>query len=231
MSSKPKILVIDDEGAIRKFLRVSLEAHGYEIGEAVSAAEGLTQAVAFRPDLVVLDLELPDRSGLQVLKELREWSPVPVIVLTVRDSEEDKVALLDAGADDYLTKPFSVPELLARVRVAERHRSHQATGDPVFRSGPMEVDLTSRQVKVSGKEIRLTATEYDILRLLVEHAGKVVTHRQLLKEIWGPNSVEHTQYLRVYVGHLRKKLEAGPEAPALILTEPGVGYRLSVIFA
>ncbi len=222
-----KILVVDDEAAIRKFLRVSLEAQGFKVVEAVSGKEGLTQAVASRPDLIILDLGLPDIEGFEVLGSLREWSKVPVIVLTVRDDEEDKVRALDGGADDYLTKPFSVPELLARIRVAERHRL-PASESPLFQSGDLEVDLSSRSVKVRGKEVRLTATEWEILRLLVEHAGKAVTHRQILKQVWGPNAVEHTQYLRVYVGHLRKKLEQATDQ-AFIRTEPGVGYRLLLL--
>jgi two-component system KDP operon response regulator KdpE len=224
MKAIQRILVVDDEGAIRKFLRVSLQNHGYQIEEAVSGKEALTKAIEFRPELVILDLGLPDQDGLSVLKRLREWSNVPVIVLTVRDSEQDKVQLLDAGAEDYLTKPFSVPELLARVRVIER-RILPSDQSPLLKFGPLEIDLAGRTVKVNGKLIRLTATEYDILRLLVENAGKVVTHRQILKQIWGPNAVEHTQYLRVYVGHLRKKIETDLEAPSFILTEPGVGYR------
>ena len=225
MKAIQRILVVDDEAAIRKFLRVSLQNQGYQIEEAVSGKEALTQAIAFRPELVILDLGLPDQDGLSVLKSLREWSKVPVIVLTVRDSEQDKVQLLDAGAEDYLTKPFSVPELLARMRVVERHSLPLDSKSPLLEFGPLEIDLAGRTVKVNGGLIRLTATEYSILRLLVENAGKVVTHRQILKQIWGPNAVEHTQYLRVYVGHLRKKLEADPEAPSLIITEPGVGYR------
>jgi len=228
MKSEKRILIIDDESAIRKFLRVGLEAHGYAIAEALSGKEGLTQAVAFRPDLVILDLGLSDMEGLEVLRRLREWSRAPVLVLTVRDSEQDKVQLLDAGADDYLTKPFSVPELLARLRVAERHMDAVTSSEPIFRLGELEVDLSGRTVKVQGKAVHLTATEYDILKLLIENFGKVVTHRQILKQIWGPNSVEHTQYLRVYVGHLRKKLEAERTSPSIILTEPGVGYRLNI---
>lgn len=224
MNSSRKILVIDDEAAIRKFLRVSLEAQGFKVEEAVSGQEGLAQAIAFRPDLVILDLGLPDIEGFEVLARLREWSQVPVLVLTVRDAEEDKVRALDGGADDYLTKPFSVPELLARIRVAERHRL-PASESPLFQTGDLEVDLAARSVKVKGQEVRLTATEWEILRLLIEHAGKAVTHRQILKQVWGPNSVEHTQYLRVYVGHLRKKLETANSGP-FIRTEPGVGYRL-----
>jgi len=226
--NRAKILVIDDEAAIRKFLRVSLEAEGYSIVEAVSGKEGLVQAAGARPDVVIMDLGLSDMEGLEVLRRIREWSSVPVLVLTVRDAEQDKVQLLDAGADDYLTKPFSVPELLARLRVAERHYYSKEETGSVFHSGPLEIDFAARIVKVKGQEVRLTATEYGILRLLARNAGKVVTHRQILKEIWGPNSVEHTQYLRVYVGHLRKKLESDVSGPELLLTEPGVGYRLKM---
>jgi Response regulators consisting of a CheY-like receiver domain and a winged-helix DNA-binding domain len=225
MKAIQRILIIDDEAAIRKLLRVSLQNHGYQIEEAVSGTEALAKAISFRPELVILDLGLPDQDGLSVLKRLREWSKTPVIVLTVRDSEQDKIQLLDAGAEDYLTKPFSVPELLARIRVVERHILPSDQKSPVMEFGPLEIDLAARTVKVKGALIRLTATEYDILRLFVENAGKVVTHRQILKQIWGPNAVEHTQYLRVYVGHLRKKIEADPETPSLIITEPGVGYR------
>jgi len=226
MSLIQRILVIDDESAIRKFLRVSLSNHDFQIEEAASGQEGISKAIAFRPELVILDLSLPDQDGLEVLNSLREWSKVPVIVLTVRDSEQDKVQLLDAGADDYLTKPFSVPELLARIRVIDRHQEPADSEDLIFRSANLEIDFPARTVKVRGNAVHLTATEFEILRLLWKNAGKVVTHRQILKEIWGPNSVEHTQYLRVYVGHLRKKLEEDPQAPALIVTEPGVGYRL-----
>ncbi len=222
---KRKIVVIDDEASIRKFLKVSLEMEGYQIKEAINGKDGLREVIAHHPDVVILDLGLPDMDGLQVLKAIREWSQVSIIVLTVREDEESKVKILDAGADDYLTKPFSVPELLARLRVAERHADADEDVTPLFRSGPLEVDLTGRVVKVNGQEVHLTSTEYGILHLLIKNAGKVVTHRQILKEIWGPNSVEHTQYLRVYVGHLRKKLEID-ESVKLILTEPGVGYRL-----
>lgn len=228
MSASRRILVIDDEAAIRTFLRVSLSSHGYEVGEAATGKEGLSQAIAFRPDHIILDLGLPDMDGLEVLRQLREWSRIPVIILTVRDSEQEKVQLLDAGADDYLTKPFSVPELLARIRVAERHAASATKDEPLFKAGPLEVDFAARTVKVQGAEVHLTATEYEILRVLIENAGRVVTHRQILNKIWGPHAVEHTQYLRVYVGHLRKKLEEDPGTPSLITTEPGVGYRLRI---
>jgi two-component system, OmpR family, KDP operon response regulator KdpE len=222
---KPVALIIDDETQIRRLLRVCLEAGGYRVEEAATGQEGITQAAQRRPDVVVLDLGLPDLDGLNVLKRLREWSQVPVIVLSVRDREEDKIAALDQGADDYVTKPFSTGELLARLRAAMRHT--QPTSElTVFRSGQVEVDLAARVVRVAGRDVKLTATEYSLLRLLVQHAGKVLTHRQILREIWGPNAVEQTHYLRVYVAHLREKLESDPARPRLVVTEPGVGYRL-----
>jgi two-component system, OmpR family, KDP operon response regulator KdpE len=222
-----RILVIDDELAIRRFLKISLEAEGHTYLEASNGRDGLVAAATQRPELIILDLGLPDMDGSEVLKRLREWSAVPVIVLTVRDSEIDKVALLDAGADDYLTKPFGVPELLARIRTAVRHA--QGTPEaPVFQAGHLEVDLSSHMVRISGKPVRLTATEYAILALLVKHAGKVVTQAHLLREIWGPHATQETQYLRVYIGQLRKKLESDPANPRFIRTEAGIGYRLIV---
>ncbi len=221
---KPIVLVVDDESQIRRLLRVSLEGNGYRVLEAASGQEALTEAAQRRPEVVVLDLGLPDMEGVAVLKRLREWSSVPVVVLSVRDREEDKISALDNGADDYVTKPFSTGELLARLRVAQRH----ATPGPalsVFRSGSLEVDFSARSVKVAGNDVRLTATEYALLRLLVQHSGKVLTHRQILREVWGPNYIEQTHYLRVYIAHLREKLESEPTKPRLICTEPGVGYR------
>jgi len=223
--NKPVVLVIDDEIQIRRLLRVCLEADGYRVWEASSGQEGVTLAAQCRPDVVVLDLGLPDLDGVAVLKRLREWSRVPVVVLSVRDREDDKIAALDNGADDYVTKPFSTGELLARLRVAQRH-ARPAPDTAVFRSGDVEVDLPARVVKVKGREVKLTATEYSLLRLFVQHAGKVLTHRQILREVWGPNCVEQTHYLRVYLAHLREKLEANPAQPELFITEPGVGYRL-----
>lgn len=220
-----RILVIDDEQAIRRFLRISLEAEGYTYLEAENGEGGLVAAATHRPELIILDLGLPDADGATVLQRLREWSSVPVIILTVRDSESEKVTLLDAGADDYLTKPFGVPELLARVRVALRHKQSDAS-EPSIRAGELEIDFADRTVLLRGETIKLTATEYELLRVLAQHAGKVVTQRQLLKDIWGPQSVEQSQYLRVYIAQLRKKLERDPGQPAYILTEPGVGYRL-----
>jgi len=227
MSDKPKpvALVVDDEVQIRRLLRVCLEADGYRVLEAATGQQAITEAAQRKPDVVVLDLGLPDMDGVQVLKRLREWSRVPVLVLSVRDREEDKIAALDHGADDYVTKPFGTGELLARLRVARR-RADPAPEVSVFRSGRLEVDLTARVVKLEGQEVKLTATEYSLLRLFVQHAGKVLTHRHILREVWGPNYVEQTHYLRVYLAHLREKLEREPSKPRLLITEPGVGYRL-----
>ena len=222
---KPLALVVDDELQIRRLLRVCLEANGYRVTEASTGQEGLAEAAQRRPDVLILDLGLPDLDGVTVLKRLREWSRIPVVVLSVRDREEDKVAALDNGADDYVTKPFGSGELLARLRVAQRH-SIPTAEVTVFKSGQLEVDLAARVVRVRGKEVKLTATEYSLLRLFVQHAGKVLTHRQILREVWGPNYMEQTHYLRVYMAHLREKLEANPAQPELLTTEPGVGYRL-----
>ena len=225
MKCGKRVLVIDDEQAIRKLLKASLESAGYQVFEAKNAEDGLREAIAQRPELVVLDLGLPDKGGAEVLKRLREWSQVPVLILTVQDDEAEKVALLDAGADDYLTKPFGVPELLARLRVLERH-SQRSEGEPVHKFGDLAIDLGAHVVKLKGSELRLTSTEFEFLKVLAQHAGKVVTQRQILKEVWGPNSVEHTHYLRIYAAQLRKKIEADPANPQWIITEPGVGYRL-----
>ena len=222
---QPTVLVIDDEVQIRRLLRVTLEANGYRVLEAATGSDGIVETAQRKPDAVVLDLGLPDLDGLTVLKRLREWSRVPVLILTVRDADDEKVAALDSGADDYVTKPFSTAELLARLRTALRH-AQPLPENAVFHSGDMEVDLSSRRITVRGKEVKLTPTEYSFLRLLVRNAGRVVTQRQILTEVWGPNAVEQTQYLRVYAAHLREKLEADPSRPELILTEPGVGYRL-----
>ncbi len=221
----PVALVIDDEVQLRRLLRIGLEANGYRVIEAGTGEEGLAEAAMRRPDVVLLDLGLPDLDGVAVLKRLREWTRVPVIVLSVRDRDEDKIAALDHGADDYVTKPFSMPEVLARLRVAMRH-AQPAGEETVFRAGNLEVDLPARRVSLKGHEIRLTATEYSLLRLFVRHAGKVLTHRQILREVWGPHALEQTHYLRVYMAHLREKLEASPSHPELLITEPGVGYRL-----
>lgn len=219
------VLVIDDEVQIRRLLRLTLEANGYKVIEAASGKDGLVEAATRRPELVILDLGLPDMDGMSVLKRLREWSRVPVVVLSVRDRDEDKVEALDGGADDYVSKPFSTPELLVRLRVALRH-TVPAEEEVVFQAGEMAVDLADRRVTVRGQEVRLTATEYSLLRLLVRHAGKVLTHRQILKEVWGQNVAGQTHYLRVYMARLREKIEAVPSRPALLITEPGIGYRL-----
>jgi two-component system KDP operon response regulator KdpE len=223
----PLALVIDDEVQIRRLLKIALETAGYNVCEAHQGQHGLAEAALRRPDVIVLDLGLPDMDGVEVLKRLREWSETPVLVLSVRDAEDQKVAALDAGADDYVTKPFSTPELLARLRVAQR-RARPLEEQATFSNNGLQVDLTSRIVTVDGKEITLTATEYAVLRLLVRHAGRVITHRQMLREIWGPNAEEHRQYLRVYVTHLRRKIERDPQHPCHIKTESGIGYRLVV---
>ena len=225
MKNARRVLVIDDEAAIRRLLKAGLEAAGYSVVEAVDAQSGLRQAATQAPELVILDLGLPDRPGGWVLERLRQWSAVPVLILTVQDAEQDKVSLLDAGADDYLTKPFSVPELLARLRVLERHVLSTAP-DPVVKAGPLKIDLAGHTVTRGGDEVKLTSTEFDFLRVLALHLGKVVTQREILKQVWGPNAVEHSHYLRIYAANLRKKLEDDPAEPKLILTEPGVGYRL-----
>jgi two-component system KDP operon response regulator KdpE len=221
---KPIALIIDDEVQIRRLLRVALEAENYQVREAETGQDGLAEVASRRPDIILLDLGLPDMDGLVVLKRLREWSETPVLVLTVRDDEQEKVAALDAGAEDYVTKPFSTAELLARLRAAQR-KTRPAEEISVFKSGDLVVDLTSQVVSRGGKEIKLTATEYALLRLLVRHPGRVLTHRYILREIWGPKSEEHRQYLRVYVTHLRQKIEPDPTNPILIKTESGIGYR------
>lgn len=219
-------LIVDDEIQIRRLLRVALENAGYTVRETETGQQGLAEVAYARPDVVLLDLGLPDLDGLEVLRRLREWSEVPVVILSVRDAEAEKVAALDAGADDYVTKPFSTPELLARLRVAQRRR-RPAEETAIFSHSGLLVDLTARRVTRDGEEVKLTATEYALLRLFVRHAGRVLTHRHILREVWGPKSEEHRQYLRVYVTHLRQKIERDPHAPALILTETGIGYRFA----
>lgn len=225
-SSSATILVIDDEAQIRKFLRISLSAQGYKVLEAGNGNEGLAQAALARPDLVVLDLGLPDMDGKDVLGELREWSQVPVLVLSVRASEGEKVLALDGGANDYVTKPFAIQEFLARVRVLLRQASSGEQQDAAVSSGPLRVDFAYRRVTLDGVEIALTRKEYAVLAMLARHLGRVVTQQQLLREIWGPTHVEDSHYLRVVVGHLRHKLGDDPAAPRFIVTEAGVGYRL-----
>jgi two-component system KDP operon response regulator KdpE len=228
VSTEPLVLIVDDELPIRRFLRVSLAGEGYRVVEAATAAEALQQIAAQRPDVVVLDLGLPDRDGLTLTREVREWSSVPIVVLSVRDRESDKVAALEAGADDYLTKPFGVGELMARLRVALRHAAIAGgtADEPMFSTGELRVDLARRQVFVAEREIRLTPIEYTLLALLVKNAGKVLTHRQLLRQVWGPEYGDENHYVRVYVAQLRRKIEADPARPRYLRTEPGVGYRL-----
>jgi two-component system KDP operon response regulator KdpE len=222
------VLVIEDEAQIRRFLRATLMANGYRLIEATTAQEGLMQAATRQPEIVILDLGLPDLDGLEVTRRLREWTTLPIIVLSARGQERDKIAALDAGADDYVTKPFGVGELLARMRVALRHatRTTQDLDTPTFAVGALRVDLAQRRVSLAEKEVHLTPLEYRLLAMLVRYAGKVVTHRQLLHEVWGPGYAQQTHYLRVYMGQLRHKLEADPARPRYLLTEPGVGYRL-----
>lgn len=221
----PTSLVIDDEPPMRRLLKLTLEGDGYRCFEAGSGQNGLSAAVHRRPDVVLLDLGLPDLAGMEVLRRLREWTQVPVVVLTARHGDADKVEALDAGADDYVTKPFSAAELLARLRAARRRADRTPEG-AVFHAGTLVVDLARRQVTSSGCEVKLTPTEYALLRLLVRNAGRVLTQRQLLIEVWGPNHAADTHYLRVYMARLRDKLGADPAQPGLIRTEPGVGYRL-----
>jgi two-component system, OmpR family, KDP operon response regulator KdpE len=224
------VLLVEDEPQMRRVLRVALTSHGYRLLEADSGAAGLAAATAHAPEVILLDLGLPDMDGVEVTRRLREWTRTPVIVISARGQERDKVAALDAGADDYLTKPFGVPELLARIRVARRHREAAADApeEPAFAVGGLRVDIASRQVFSGGEEKHLTPTEYRLLLTLVRHAGRVVTHRQLLAEAWGEAYGAQTQYLRVYMGQLRHKLEPDPARPRYLVTEPGVGYRLRV---
>jgi two-component system KDP operon response regulator KdpE len=221
------VLVIEDEVAMRRFLSAALSSHGFKVIEAGTVAQAMTLATETRPAAILLDLGLPDGDGLDLLRKLREWSTTPVIVLSARDREDDKVQALDAGADDYLTKPFGVSELLARIRVALRHaRAQTVTEDPVLAIGPIRVDQARHEVTVDEALVHLTPIEFRLLSFLARHAGKVLTHRQLLHEVWGPRSTQHTQYLRVHMAALRKKLETDPARPRWLTTEPGVGYRL-----
>ncbi len=220
-----RIMIIDDEPQMRRLLQVALTAHGYEIREAETGREGIDQTAVFHPDLIVLDLSLPDLDGIEVIKKLREWTQTPVIILSVREQEGDKIAALDAGADDYVTKPFNMGELLARIRTALRHAA--GTGDePVLTFGGLVIDLTRRYVAMDGREVKLTPTEYELLRVLTVNAGKVLTHRQLMRMVWGPSYEQETNYLRVYIRQLRQKIEPDPARPRNIITESGVGYRL-----
>jgi two-component system KDP operon response regulator KdpE len=224
------LLVIEDEPEIRRFLRTSLPAHGYRLHEATSGQDGLAEAKARNPDLILLDLGLPDMDGTEVIRQVREWTATPIIVLSARDQEGVKVAALDLGADDYVTKPFGLHELLARVRTALRHarRPDDGATAPLFTAGDLTVDLERRLVRKKDQEIRLTPTEYKLLTTLIKHAGRVLTHRQLLKEVWGPLHIEEAHYLRVYMRQLRNKVETNPAHPCHLVTEVGVGYRLRV---
>ena len=220
-----RILVVDDERAIRRYLHTSLTAHGYTVIEAGTGEEALRTAVKERLDLVILDLGLPDIDGVEVVRRLREWSKLPILILSVRDREDDKVAALDAGADDYLSKPFGMGELLARIRVAMRHSVH-VSDEPVYVVGDLRVDLARREVSLASERVALTPTEYDLLRSLVQNAGKVMTHKQLLRQVWGAPYEEEAHLLRVNISNLRRKIEPNPDQPQFILTEPGVGYRM-----
>lgn len=228
-SGGPGVVLIEDEPQIRRFLRATLTSQGYRLFEAATGSEGLTEAASRQPDIVILDLGLPDMDGLEVIRRLRDWTVIPIIVLSARGQERDKVAALDAGADDYVSKPFGMGELLARMRVALRH-AMRAPGDAdeaAFAVGDLRVDLARRQVVVGGRGVHLTPIEYRLLSTLIRHAGKVMTHRQLLIEVWGPPYADQAHYLRVYAAQLRRKLERDPARPRYILTEPGVGYRLA----
>ncbi len=223
--SNERVLVVDDEQPIRRFLRVTLTSQAYTVIEAASGQEALSGAATQKPDIIILDLGLPDIDGVEVTRLLRQWTQIPIIILSVRGSESDKIAALDAGADDYLTKPFGVGELLARLRAALR-RTAQTANEPVFTSGNLKVDLARRLVTVSGREVQLTPTEYELLRVLVTHAGKVLTHHHLLREVWGAEYGEEFHMLHVNISNLRRKIEPDPARPQFIITEPGVGYRL-----
>jgi len=222
-----RILIVDDEKQIRFMLKTALGSYGFNTSESSTGREGLSQATIFHPDLIILDLGLPDMDGVEVIKRLREWTATPILVLSVREHEDDKIEALDAGADDYITKPFSMGELLARIRVALRHTA-KTDDEPVLAAGELTIDIPRRVVLVRGEEVKLTPTEYEILKYLALQAGRVVTHRQLLRAIWGPNYQDETHYLRIYVGQIRRKIEADPSQPAIITTEPGVGYRLTI---
>jgi len=225
----PVVLVIEDDSQIRRFLRATLGSHGYRLFEATTGEAGLVEAATRQPDIVILDLGLPDIDGLDVIRRLREWTALPIVVLSARGQERDKIAALDAGADDYVSKPFGVGELLARMRAALRHatRSPEDAAESTFTLGDLHVDLPKRQVSVAGSQVHLTPIEYRLLTTLIRHAGKVLTHRQLLIEVWGPPYADQAHYLRVYMAQLRRKLEADPARPRYLLTEPGVGYRLT----
>ncbi|MDF2501299.1 MAG: kdpE 1 [Anaerosporomusa subterranea] len=220
-----RILIIEDDPQIRKLLKVSLRVYGYDIDEAVTGRDGINRAAIFIPDLIILDLGLPDIDGKEVVQQIREWSQMPIIILTARDQEQEKVQTLDSGADDYITKPFGVSELMARMRVSLRRASHTEK-ELILTCGDLTVDITQRRVTVGGREVKLTPTEYNILKELIQHAGKVLTHKQLLGAIWGKYHIEDTHYIRLFISQLRHKIEENPTQPRYIISEPGVGYRL-----
>jgi len=222
-----KVLIVDDEQAIRRFLRTSLNAHGYTVHEAATGEDAIIKAINIQPDLIILDLGLPGINGIEVTKRLREWSETPILILSVQDQDSDKIEALDAGADDFLTKPFSVGELAARMRVAMRH-AQKSEAEPIFVSSDLRVDLAARIVTLNGEEIQLTPTEYDLLKVLIQYAGRVLTHQQLLREVRGAGYQSESHLLRVHMSNLRHKIEKDPSHPRYILTEPGVGYRLTV---
>lgn len=225
MNNAARILIIEDELQIRKLLKVSLNAHGYDLEEAANGKDGVNRAATFKPDLLIIDLGLPDIDGKEVVKQIREWSETPIIILTARDQEQEKIEALDSGADDYMTKPFGVGELLARMRVCLR-RAATVEQQPVLACGGLVVDLQQRRVTVEGDEVKLTPTEYEIIKMMMQHAGKVITHKQLLKAVWGNAYQQDTHYIRVYIAQLRRKIEQNPTQPRYIITESGVGYRL-----
>ncbi|MBP2643905.1 MAG: kdpE 3 [Firmicutes bacterium] len=224
MEKGMRVLVIDDERQICRLLKVALGAHGYDIEEVATGEEGINKVALFKPDLIILDLGLPDIDGKEVVRRVREWSEVPIIILSARDQEEEKIAAFDAGADDYVTKPFGVGELMARIRVSLRRTAH-ADDEPVIHCGDLTLDLAQRRVMRGNQEIKLTPTEYDILKVLVQNAGKVLTQKQLLKAVWGNSYNEDTHYIRIYIGHLRRKIEENPTQPQYIITESRIGYR------
>jgi two-component system, OmpR family, KDP operon response regulator KdpE len=227
MTTKTRVLVVDDEPAILRFLKPALAANDYEVATAGTAAEATKRIASEVPDIVVLDLGLPDRDGKDVIRDVRQWSEVPIVVLSARERESEKIEALDLGADDFINKPFGIGELMARLRTAMRHRLQRRAEVPVVKLGQIEIDNVRHRVTRAGQEIKLTPKEFELLSLLARHAGAVVTHKQVLTAIWGPAHTEDTQYLRVYVGHLRQKIEADPDDPRIIVTEPGIGYRVA----
>jgi two-component system KDP operon response regulator KdpE len=227
MTAKIRVLVVDDEPAILRFLKPALEANGYEMASAGTVGEALKSIASAAPDVVLLDLGLPDGDGKDVIKRAREWSDVPILVLSAREREAEKIEALDLGADDYVNKPFNVGELMARMRTALRHRMQRKSETPVLRAGGIEVDSVRHRVTRAGTDIKLTPKEFELLSFLARHAGRVLTHRQILTAVWGPAHTEDTQYLRVYIGQLRQKIEERPDDPRIVLTEPGIGYRIA----